>query len=117
MAGSISVTSLLTDCNAPSPPMPGGKTPAVLSNPEVITAANFAIKEEQQRMRSNPSAARATLSLVSILSAQQQVVAGMNYNLTLLVKMDGQERQAEATVWWQSWRQPDPYQLTAWEWK
>jgi hypothetical protein len=30
--------------------------------------------------------------------------------------LDGREKQAEAIVWWQAWRNPDPYQLTSWKW-
>jgi len=38
----------------------------------------------------------------------------MNYKLTLEVLVDGKKQTAEALVWWQSWRQPDPYQLSSW---
>jgi hypothetical protein len=33
------------------------------------------------------------------------------------VKLDDTEKEAEAVVWWQAWRKPDPYQLTSWIWK
>jgi hypothetical protein len=56
------------------------------------------------------------LELSKILGAEQQVVAGMNYRLKLRVRVNGNEKQAEAIVWWQSWRKPDPYQLTSWKW-
>jgi hypothetical protein len=33
------------------------------------------------------------------------------------VKHDGVEKTADAVVWWQAWRKPDPYQLTSWTWR
>ena len=57
------------------------------------------------------------LELVRILSAQEQVVAGMNYRLKLRVKLNGAEKDAEAVVWWQAWREPEPYRLTSWRWE
>jgi len=33
------------------------------------------------------------------------------------VKVDGDEKTAEAVVWWQAWRKSAPYQLTTWNWK
>jgi hypothetical protein len=55
--------------------------------------------------------------LVRILGAEQQVVAGLNYRLQLRVTLDGEEKTAEALVWWQAWRKPEPYQLTSWTWR
>lgn len=52
-----------------------------------------------------------------MLEASQQVVAGINFQLLLKVSMDGKERRALATVWHQSWREPNPYELTAWQWQ
>jgi len=57
------------------------------------------------------------LSLVSIISAEEQVVSGMNYHLALKVKLNGKLKKAEATVWWQAWNKEAPYKLTAWKWK
>ena len=57
------------------------------------------------------------LELVTILGAEKQVVAGMNYRLQLRVNLNGQEKIATATVCWQAWRKPAPYELTAWSWK
>ena len=59
----------------------------------------------------------AKLKLVKILNAEQQVVAGMNYRLKLSVQQGDEVKTAEALVWWQAWRKPDPYQLTSWTWK
>jgi hypothetical protein len=54
---------------------------------------------------------------VRIVAAEHQVVAGMNYRLQLRVTLDSEEKTAEALVWWQVWRKPEPYQLTSWTWK
>ena len=59
----------------------------------------------------------ASLTLVKILAASQQVVAGMNYRMDLKVKAGGVEREAEAIVWWQAWNRQTPYRLTSWAWK
>jgi len=40
----------------------------------------------------------------------------LNYRLTLRVTIDAHEKEAEAVVWWQAWRKPDPYQLKSWMW-
>ncbi len=37
--------------------------------------------------------------LVSILQAERQVVAGLNYRITLVVKRDGEERTYATVVW------------------
>jgi hypothetical protein len=89
----------------------GGYSKASATNAEVIAAAQFAVREKAAK---EPKTA---VSLVEILGAEQQVVAGMNYRLKLKVKVNGAEKIAEAVVWWQAWRKPDPYQLTSWEWK
>lgn len=93
-------------------PRPGGYAGASVTNKEVVAAAAFAI---QAQAKAGGETAR--LELVEILAAERQVVAGMNYRLTLKVKRHGQERTAEAIVWWQAWRKPEPYQLTSWNWK
>lgn len=94
----------------------GGYAKASVSDKEVVEAANFAVKAQQAAMQNAKDGKPAKLELVKILDAEQQVVAGMNYRMKLKVKVDGKERQAEAVVWWQAWRKPDPYQLTTWKW-
>jgi hypothetical protein len=32
------------------------------------------------------------------------------------VSLDGEDKEAEAVVWWQAWRQSDSHQLTSWKW-
>ncbi len=96
--------------------MPGGFSKASVSNKEVVNAAAFAIKAQEKAMHDPKSPQAGKLELVKIVEARQQVVAGVNYRLKLKVKVDGKEKQAEAVVWWQAWRKPDPYRLTSWKW-
>jgi hypothetical protein len=96
---------------------PGGYTTASVTNNEVVAAANFAIKAQQSTMKEKKDLDPPNLELVKILQAEQQVVAGANYRLKLKVKLNGKTTTAEAIVWWQAWRKPDPYQLTSWTWQ
>ena len=96
---------------------PGGYATASVTNKEVVAAAAFAIKAQENAMQENKDKEPPKLELATIMQAEQQVVAGMNYRLQLKVKLDGKEKTAEAIVWWQAWRKPDPYQLTLWTWK
>lgn len=95
----------------------GGYATASVTNKEVVAAAAFAIKAQQNAMQEKMDKDPPKLELVTIMKAEQQVVAGMNYRLKLNVKLNGKERTAEAIVWWQAWRKPDPYRLTSWTWK
>jgi len=89
----------------------GGYSEASVTNTEVVAAAQFAVKALAAMPERKP-----VITLVEILSASQQVVAGMNYRLRLKLKVDGKDREAEVVVWWQAWRNPEPYQLTSWVW-
>ena len=95
--------------------IPGGFSSSSVTDAGIITAANFAVTAEAAALKATGEPAR--LELVKIKSAKQQVVAGANYVLTLKVMLEGKEKTAQATVWWQAWRKPDPYQLTEWQWK
>lgn len=95
----------------------GGYARAPVTHKEVAAAAAFAIKAQQNAMQDKKDMEPPKLELASILQAEQQVVAGMNYRLKLKVKLNGKEQTAEAIVWWQAWRKPEPYQLTSWTWK
>ncbi len=97
--------------------MPGGYSPVSVTNKEVIAATKFAVAAQEKAMLDKEKPAKTTLELVKILSAQQQIVAGVNYRLTLKVTLNGESRQAETLVWWQAWRKPEPYQLMSWKWK
>lgn len=93
-------------------PMPGGYITTQVTSKDVIRAASFAIKALEKA-----SEKTSKLELVKILEAESQVVAGINYRLKLKVRLNGREKTAEAIVWWQAWRKPDPYQLRSWNWK
>jgi len=108
--------TLAVGCKA-KPSAAGGYSAAVTTRAEVVVAAAFAIKAEEKALREKMDTHAATLELIKIVSAQEQVVAGKNYRLKLAVKFNGAEKEAEAVVWWQAWRSPEPYQLTSWEWK
>ena len=71
----------------------GGKTPIDVKDPAVNKAAQFAITELKKR-NSNGD-----LSLKEVISAQKQVVAGMNYILVLKVLEGGQEVLHRTTVY------------------
>jgi hypothetical protein len=97
-------------------PKAGGYSPVSVADKEVVVAAGFAVAAQEKAMQEeNPAPAR--LELVKILSAQRQVVAGMNFRLRLKVKLNSEEKEAVAVVWWQAWRKPDPYRLTSWKWE
>ena len=95
----------------------GGYATASVTNKMEVAAASFAIKAQQNAMQKKRDMESPKLELITILQAEQQVVAGMNYRLTLKVKLNGKEKRAETIVWWQAWRKPDSYQLTSWTWK
>ena len=94
----------------------GGWSQVSATKKEAVNAADFAIKAEEKTMQDRKNGKPEKLELVEILAVKEQVVAGMNYRLTLKVKLNGKEKRAEATVWWQAWRKPDPYRLTSWKW-
>lgn len=99
------------------PPLCGGYSAAALRDEQVIAAAAFAVEAQREALRRDKGTQPGALVLVKILDAQQQVVAGVNYRLRLKVRLDGRDREAEALVWWQAWRLPDPYKLTSWDWR
>lgn len=99
----------------PDRPGVGGYSDASVTNAEVVAAARFAVRAKELVLREKDPGAK--LDLVSIVSARQQVVAGMNYRLDLRVKAGGTEKAAEAVVWWQAWNAKEPYKLTSWTWK
>jgi len=98
-------------------PVPGGYAAMSVTSSEAVAAARFAVEAQDRRLRADSASSGSPLRLLRLVQADEQVVAGKNYRLVLRVGGDGGERTAVATVWWQSWRTPDPYQLTAWEWR
>jgi len=105
---------LLTGCFG-SPPMPGGYAKASTSDPTVVSAAEFAVKAARQEM---PGILTATLKLQRVLAAQQQVVAGMNYRLTLRVLTNSGARDVEAVIYKPigSDETRPAFKLTSWKW-
>lgn len=75
------------------------------TNPEVISAASFAVTKAGQRQGSR-------ISLISIDRAEQQVVAGMNYKIWLKVRSRGAVRNVTTVVYQNLKRR---YSLTSWE--
>ena len=86
--------------------MPGGYSATAIDDESVIAAAEFAVTEEAKK--------GSTLTLVSINAAQSQVVAGMNFKMSLTVTDSGTTKKAEAVVY----RDLDQtLSLTSWTWK
>ncbi len=113
----VVLTSACADDGRPKERAVGGWSSAAVTDTNVISAATFAVKAQEKALRAQSRAETVRLELKAIRAAAQQVVAGMNYRLTLTVRLDGKEKTAEAIVWWQPWRKPDPYQLSSWSWK
>jgi hypothetical protein len=99
---------LLTGCMSSSEesPVVGGYTEVSTSDPDVNAAAQFAVTTEAQSTGE-------IYELSEVISAEQQVVAGMNYRLVLLVIDSGASRRANADVF----RDLDgAFSLTSWVW-
>ena len=94
---------------------PGGNATVSVTNKDVVAAAEFAITAQEEVMKDKDKST--SITLVKILGAEEQVVAGMNYRLDLEVTVNGETQAAHAVVWLQSWRKPDPYRLMSWQWK
>ena len=96
--------------------MTGSFSDVPVTDKAVVDAAEFAVEAEAMKMSGETTSAQAKMELLEILNAQQQVVSGMKYRLKVAVNLDGKEIVAEAVVWWQAWREPNPYILTSWNW-
>ena len=97
-----------------APSLPGGRQEGNVTNQWVVAAANFAVQAQQQVMQKEPNTPTVTLTLVTIVSVEEQVVAGMNYYLTLEIKSNDTTRTAEAVVYR---RFNGEQKLTSWKWK
>ncbi len=96
----------------PAAAQPGAPRGTSVDDKDVVKAAQFAIQAQQKAL--NDAGKTDKLTLVKVVSAKKQVVAGMNFLLTLQVKVGDEARTAEAKIWWQAWRKV-PYQLTSWK--
>jgi len=85
--------------------LPGAYAPAKLTE-DVKMAADFALREESKREVIG-------LKLVSISKAEKQIVAGVNFRLTLEVNKGGSTRVANVVVFRDL---KSRYQLTSWKW-
>lgn len=87
-------------------PVPGGWIAVSLQEDMVVKAARFAITEQSRQMHRE-------LKLLSIKHARQQVVAGSQYSMNLMVQGEGKRHLVVATVW----AKPDgSMELTRWHW-
>ena len=86
-------------------PIAGGYAEISRSDPAVVSAARFAIREEGRK-------AGARITLLSIEHSEVQVVAGLNYMLRLKVKVNGQRQDVTAVVY-KNLKQK--YSLSSWE--
>jgi hypothetical protein len=71
-------TFVSTNLAQTNEPMAGGYQKANVSDAKIISAANFAVKTQAKKQKSK-------IKLLAVSRAEQQVVAGMNYNLCLQV--------------------------------
>lgn len=88
----------------------GGWSPVQATNTEVIAAAECAIRAQNAKAAASDTN---TVSLVRITSARHQVVAGINFALSIDVRQGKNERPAETIVWH---RLSGEYELTSWRW-
>lgn len=88
----VVLTSAATASARQNPPVAGGYTEAAASDPGVLRAARFAVREEGRRL------GRA-VSLLAVRRAEKQVVAGLNYRLSLSVGYGGRTREVSAVVY------------------
>lgn len=82
----------------------GGWAKASVRDPGVVAAARFAVRQRGAQER---------ITLRKIVRARRQVVAGTNYEATLLVKHGRRSRRAVAVVWQKT---DGTYELTSWKW-
>jgi hypothetical protein len=86
--------------------LPGGWSSVGTQNDQVVLSAKFAVLEQGRQSRSE-------LKLLSIKHARQQVVAGSNFSMNLMVQSEGKRRLVIAVVW----VKPDgSMELTRWHW-
>ncbi|MBN1664085.1 MAG: hypothetical protein JW943_10835 [Deltaproteobacteria bacterium] len=86
----------------------GGWTSVSVHDPEVVSAANFAVWTVQQKETEKE------IILIKIVQASRQVVAGTNYKMELKLRIKkGGRASAEAVVWR---KLSGDYELTSWTW-
>lgn len=78
-----------SNISAQEVPMAGGYSEADAKNPDVVKAADFAVKTQGKKQK-------ATIKLVSVSAAKTQVVAGMNYQVCMEVSVKKKSGKAAA---------------------
>ncbi len=86
-------------------PIAGGYAETSSNDPEVVSAARFAIRAEGRRQG-------ASITLLAIERAEVQVVAGLNYMLRLKVKVNNKTQDVTAVVY-RNLKQK--YSLSSWD--
>ena len=89
-----------------SAPLAGGYSSADATAADVRAAAEFAVREQVGR-ESEP------IGLAGVVQAEKQVVAGLNYRLTLTVVKGKKTLEAKVVVYHAL---DSHYELTSWEW-
>jgi hypothetical protein len=89
-----------------APALAGGWAAASLQDEAVVKAARFAVHEQARR-------SGAELRLLSVKHARQQVVAGINYSMNLMVQGEGKHHLVIAVVWV---KPNGDMELTRWHW-
>ncbi|KAI3510483.1 hypothetical protein L1887_17520 [Cichorium endivia] len=72
--------------------MGGWKPIANVNDPKVVDIAKFAVNEHDKKDH-------ASLKFIKVVSGKSQVVAGMDYNLTIMAVNGGLENNYVAIVW------------------
>ncbi len=90
----------------------GGWSEVPSDDKDIAAVAQFAVAAQVKALEAEGKKG-CVMALVKVLSAKQQVVAGMNYRLALKVAADGAEKEAEVVVWKQL---SGEYKLTSWAW-
>jgi Aspartic acid proteinase inhibitor len=82
----------------------GGWSKVSARDPGVVAAARFAVEERGRQQR---------VKLKKIVRARKQIVAGTNYEITLLVKRGRASQRAVVVVWHKT---DGTYEMTSWKW-
>ena len=95
--------------------VPGGWSKQAVDDKAVVAAAEFALKAEAEALKKDGKIEKVVL--VQVLAAETQVVQGLNYRLTLQVRLgEGDVKKIEAVVWERLWLKPEEQRLlTSWK--
>lgn len=121
LSGLLFVTGCASECLAQRPgvvPTPsrlaGGWAAVAVTNHEVVAAASFALSTEERALqRTGFLRLPAQATLVKIVNAQEQVVAGLNVRLCMQVHVNGTTKEAAAVVFCAL---SGKCELTSWNW-